>query len=153
MKKIVSFALIAVMLLACLSFVGCAPKANVETYTRSYAYYEPGREGDVIDGVVCDLTLVNDKEYLYTETTVIAHIGAGKQVTNWTYTFKGTYTVAGTDTEETTKALTLSKPTTGWKVMNGAITTAEEDPEILAYSYPTDVILNYTSYTFDTAAE
>ena len=105
MKKIVSLALVAVMLFCCLAFIGCAPKANVETYTRSYAFYEEGREGDVIDGVVCDLTFVNDKEYLYTETTVIAHIGAGKQVTNWTYSFKGTYTVGATDEEETTKVI------------------------------------------------
>ena len=151
MKKIVSLALVAVMLFCCLAFIGCAPKANVETYTRSYAFYEEGREGDVIDGVVCDLTFVNDKEYLYTETTVIAHIGAGKQVTNWTYSFKGTYTVGATDEEETTKVITLSAPASGWKVMNGAITTAEEDPEILAYNYPKNLVINYSNYVFNVA--
>jgi len=153
MKKIISVALIAVMLFACLAFVGCAPKANVENYTRSYAYYEEGREGDVIDAVVCDLTFLNDKEYLYTETTVIAHVGVGRQVTNWTYSFKGTYTVGATDEEETTKAITLSAPVSGWKVMNGAMTTAEEDPEIMAYNFPKALVLNYSNFVFDVAAE
>lgn len=151
MKKFVSFALIAVMALSCLALAGCgasAPKFDAQTYTRSYAYYEDGREGDVIDAVVCDLTFLSETEYLYTETTVIAHVGAGKQVTYWTYNFRGTYTAGAVDEDEMTREITLTAPTTGSMVMNGALTTSAEDPEILAYSFPLKITTNYGTNTF-----
>ena len=151
MKKFVSLALICMMILSCVALAGCgsAPaKYDVQTYTRSYAYYEDGREGDVIDAVVCDLTFVSKTEYLYTETTVIAHVGAGKQVTNWTYTFRGTYTAGAVDEDEMTKEITLAAPTSGSMVMNGALTTSAEDPEILAYSFPLSITTNYGNNTF-----
>ena len=147
MKKYKIFALIAAMAFCFVALAGCQAKTpDVQTYTRSYAYYEDGRQGDVIDGVVCDLTFVSDKEYLYTETTVIAHIDAGIQVTNWTYTLRGTYTVGTVDEDEMTKEITLS-------VMNGALTTAEEDPEILSYQFPLNVVINYSANTFVDPAE
>lgn len=145
MKKIISIALVAVMALSCLALAGCQAKFDTQTYTRNYAYYEDGRQGDVIDAVVCDLTLVSDKEYMYTETTVIAHVGAGRAVTSWTYTLKGTYTFGAEDTDEMTKEITLSDPTDGMMVMNGAVTTAAEDAEILAYSFPKTATINYGS--------
>ena len=151
MKKYVSLGLILVMILSCTALAGCgsAPaKYDTQTYTRSYAYYEEGREGDVIDAVVCDLTFVSETEYLYTETTVIAHVGAGKQVTNWTYTFRGTYTAGAVDEDEMTKEITLAAPTSGSMVMNGALTTSAEDPEILAYSFPLSITTNYGNNTF-----
>ena len=151
MKKYVSLGLILVMILSCAALAGCgsAPaKYDTQTYTRSYAYYEDGREGDVIDAVVCDLTFVSETEYLYTETTVIAHVGAGKQVTNWTYTLRGTYTTGAVDEDEMTKEITLSAPTSGSMVMNGALTTSAEDPEILDYSFPLSITINYGNNTF-----
>lgn len=151
MKKHVSLGLILVMILSCVALAGCgsAPaKYDTQTYTRSYAYYEDGREGDVIDAVVCDLTFVSETEYLYTETTVIAHVGAGKQVTNWTYTLRGTYTTGAVDEDEMTKEITLSAPTSGSMVMNGALTTSAEDPEILDYSFPLNITINYGNNTF-----
>ena len=154
MKKILSLALIAMMILSCAALAGCGgSKYEAQTYTRSYAYYEEGREGDVIDAVVCDLTFLSETEYLYTETTVIAHVGVGRQVTNWTYTFRGTYKAGAVDEDEMTKEITLSAPTTGSMVMNGALTTAEEDPEILAYSFPLNVTINYGANTFVDPAE
>ena len=142
MKKHVSLGLILVMILSCVALAGCgsAPaKYDTQTYTRSYAYYEDGREGDVIE---------SETEYLYTETTVIAHVGAGKQVTNWTYTLRGTYTTGAVDEDEMTKEITLSAPTSGSMVMNGALTTSAEDPEILDYSFPLSITINYGNNTF-----
>lgn len=154
MKKFKMFALIAAMVFCVVSLAGCqaqAEKYDVETYTRSYAYYEDGRQGDVINGVVCDLTFISDKEYLYTETTVIAHIDAGRQVTNWTYSMKGTYTVGTVDNDEMTKEITLSAPTSGTMVMNGAVTTSEEDSDILSYNFPKNIVINYSSNIFEAA--
>lgn len=152
MKKFKMFALIAAMVFCFVSLAGCqAEKYDVETYTRSYAYYEDGRQGDVIDGVVCDLTFISDTEYLYAETTVIAHIDAGRQVTNWTYYMKGTYTVGTVDNDEMTKEITLSAPTSGTMVMNGAVTTSEEDAEILSYNFPKNIVINYSSNVFEAA--
>ena len=148
MKKFVSVILVVVMICA-LCLTGCSGKKfELQTYINNWAYYEDGREGDVIDAVVANLTFTSDKEYTYTETTVIAHVGAGRAVTSWTYSFKGTYTVGAEDKDEMTKEITLSAPTTGSMVMNGAMTTAQEDPEILQYSYPTSVVVNYGSNTF-----
>lgn len=153
MKKYASLALILVAALLCAALAGCSgSKYQAQTYTRSYAYYEDGREGDVIDAVVCDLTFLSETEYLYTETTVIAHVGAGRQVTNWTYTLRGTYKTGAVDEDEMTKEITLSAPTSGSMVMNGALTTAEEDPEILSYSFPLDLVIDYGANTFVDAA-
>ena len=149
MKKILSLALIAMMILSCAALAGCGgSKYEAQTYTRSYAYYEDGREGDVIDAVVCDLTFISETEYLYTETTVIAHVGAGRQVTNWTYSLRGTYKTGAVDEDEMTKEVTLSAPTTGSMVMNGAITTSAEDAEILSYNFPLNVTINYGTNVF-----
>lgn len=148
MKKYVSVILVVVMICA-LALTGCSSsKFEQETYIDNRAYYEDGREGDVIDAVVANLTFTSDKEYTYTETTVICHIGAGRAVTNWTYTFKGTYTVGSEDKDEMTKNVTLSAPTTGSMVMNGAMTTSKEDADILQYSFPRNVVVNYSGYTF-----
>ncbi len=151
MKRHIALMMAAVLTIACF-VTGCgsskSSKADIQTYTNSYAYYEDGREGDVIDGVVRDLTFVSDTEYVLTETTVIAHVGMGRQVTNWTYSLKGTYTLGAVDEDEMTKEVTLSAPTSGYKVMNGAITTAEEDAEILNYEFPKNIVINYGAYTF-----
>jgi len=154
MKKYISLALITMMILSCAAITGCASSApaaakfDTQTYTRSYAYYEDGREGDVIDAVVCDLTFISETEYLYTETTVIAHVGAGRQVTNWTYSLRGTYKTGAVDEDEMTKEVTLTAPTTGSMVMNGAITTSAEDAEILSYNFPLNVTINYGTNVF-----
>ena len=47
-----------------------------------------------------------------------------------------------------TKEITLAAPTSGSMVMNGALTTSAEDPEILAYSFPLSITTNYGNNTF-----
>ena len=47
-----------------------------------------------------------------------------------------------------TKEVTLTAPTTGSMVMNGAITTSAEDAEILSYNFPLNVTINYGTNVF-----
>lgn len=130
MKKIIT--LVAVVALACTAFfsVAGAKGAGPLVVTNQSAYIEEGYEGDVWNGVCENVILSEDGTYVRTENTEIIHV-SGNVVTYWTYTAWGTYEVTEDDGE--TKVVVLSAPTDVEHVMNGALTTVDDDDSLLEY--------------------
>lgn len=119
MKKIAAILLALVLVL---SVSACA-----ETFVSNTVYCEAGYENDVYNGVAVVLTLNEDGTYTMIDNTSIIH-NSYAVVTNWFTTITGTYEV--TEEEEGVKVCALT-PVSAIYVMNGSVTTSEEDAEIL----------------------
>ena len=120
MKKIAALLLTVALLLSCVS-------ALAETYFGNDVYCEAGYENDVYNGVAKVLHLYEDGTFELVDNTSIIH-NSYKVVTNWAYIVTGTYTV---DAEEDgVKEVTLTATAVTY-IMNGSVTTSEEDAELL----------------------
>ena len=120
MKKIAALLLTIALLLSCVS--GLA-----ETYFGNTVYCEAGYENDVYNGVAKVLHLYEDGTFELVDNTSIIH-NSYVVVTNWAYIVTGTYTV---DAEEDgVKEVTLTATAVTY-IMNGSVTTSEEDAELL----------------------
>ena len=120
MKKIVALLLTVALFLSCAS--GLA-----ETYFGNTVYCEAGYENDVYNAVAKVLTLKDDGTFFLVDNTSIVH-NSYKVVTNWFYFVKGTYEI--TSDEDGTLEVVLHGEDVTY-VMNGSVTTLEEDPDLL----------------------
>lgn len=120
MKKIAALLIALVLSLSCVS-------AMAETFFGNTVYCEAGYENDVYNGVALVLTLNDDGTFLLVDNTSIIH-NSYKVVTNWAYFVTGTYEV--TDDEDGVKEIVIH-PTAVTYIMNGSVTTSEEDAELL----------------------
>ena len=123
MKKALSL-LIALVLV--LSAIGTTAFAD-NTYVGNTVYCEAGYENDVYNGVAKVLTLKDDGTFLLVDNTSIIH-NSYVVVTNWFYFVTGTYEVVSDDEGTLEVVLTGTAVT---YVMNGSVTTSDEDPELL----------------------
>ena len=98
-----------------------------QTYVGNSVYCEAGYENDVYNGVAQVLTLNEDGTFELIDNTSIIH-NSYAVVTNWFYIVTGDYEV--TSEEEGTKEVTLHGTKVVY-VMNGSVTTSEEDEELL----------------------
>ncbi|MBQ4436622.1 MAG: hypothetical protein IJJ80_00870 [Clostridia bacterium] len=120
MKKIAALVLALVLALSCVS-------ALAETYFGNSVYCEAGYENDVYNGVAKVLHLYEDGTFELVDNTSIIH-NSYVVVTNWAYIVTGTYVVDSD--EEGTKEVTLTGTRVTY-IMNGSVTTSEEDAELL----------------------
>ena len=123
MKK---FAALLLTLVVILSAVGVSAYADT-TYVGNTVYAEAGYEGDCYNGVAKVLTLKDDGTFLLVDNTSIIQ-ASYVVVTNWFYFVSGTYEVVSDDEGTLEVVLTGTEVT---YVMNGSVTTSEEDPELL----------------------
>lgn len=121
MKKVTAIILTLALVLS-LSAVCFA-----DTFVGNTVYCEAGYENDVYNGVANVLTLNEDGTFVLVDNTSIIH-NSYKVVTNWFTTVTGTYEV--TEEEEGVKVVVLHAESAIY-VMNGSVTTSEEDAEIL----------------------
>lgn len=120
MKKIAALVLALVLALSCVS-------ALAETYFGNTVYCEAGYENDVYNGVAKVLHLYEDGTFELVDNTSIIH-NSYVVVTNWAYIVTGTYVVDSD--EDGTKEVTLTGTYVTY-IMNGSVTTSEEDAELL----------------------
>ena len=121
MKK---FAALVLALIMSLSIVSALAET---TYVGNTVYCEAGYENDVYNAVAKVLTLKDDGTFLLVDNTSIVH-NSYKVVTNWFYFVKGTYEI--TSDEDGTLEVVLHGEDVTY-VMNGSVTTLEEDPDLL----------------------
>ena len=121
MKKIAALVLALILSLSIVSALA------ETTYVGNTVYCEAGYENDVYNAVAKVLTLKDDGTFLLVDNTSIIH-NSYKVVTNWAYIVTGTYTVDSD--EDGTKEITLTATSVIY-VMNGSVTTSEEDAELL----------------------
>ena len=115
MKKTAAILIALVMIL---SAFGASASADT-TYVGNSVYCEAGYENDVYNGVAKVLTLKDDTSIIHNSYAV---------VTNWFYFVTGTYEITSDDEETLEVVLTGTEVT---YVMNGSVTTSEEDEELL----------------------
>ena len=120
MKKIAALVLVLVLSLSCVSVLA-------ETYFGNSVYCEAGYENDVYNGVAKVLHLYEDGTFELVDNTSIIH-NSYVVVTNWAYIVTGTYVVDSD--EEGTKEVSLTGTRVTY-IMNGSVTTSEEDAELL----------------------
>ena len=120
MKKIVALLLALVLTLSCAATLA-------ETYFGNTVYAEAGYENDCYNGVAKVLHLYEDGTFELIDNTSIIQVSY-IVVTNWAYIVTGTYTVDSD--EDGTKEITLHGTAVTY-VMNGSVTTSEEDAELL----------------------
>ena len=123
MKK---FASLLIILALVLSAFGVSALAET-TYVGNSVYAEAGYENDVYNGVAKVLTLKDDGTFLLVDNTSIIH-NSYVVVTNWFYFVTGTYEIV--DDDEGTLEVVLHGTEVTY-VMNGSVTTSEEDEELL----------------------
>ena len=123
MKKLASLVIILALVLS----VSCASAFADTTYVGNSVYCEAGYENDVYNGVAKVLTLKDDGTFLLVDNTSIIH-NSYAVVTNWFYFVTGTYEITDDDEGTLTVVLTGTEVT---YVMNGSVTTSEEDEELL----------------------
>ena len=121
MKKIAALVL---ALILSLSIVAALAET---TYVGNTVYCEAGYENDVYNAVAKVLTLKDDGTFFLVDNTSIVH-NSYKVVTNWFYFVKGTYEI--TSDEDGTLEVVLHGEDVTY-VMNGSVTTLEEDPDLL----------------------
>ena len=123
MKKVLAL-LIAMILV--MSALGTSAFAD-NTYVGNSVYCEAGYENDCYNGVAKVLTLKDDGTFQLVDNTSIIQ-ASYVVVTNWFYIVNGTYEIVSDDEGTLEVALTGTEVT---YVMNGSVTTSEEDPELL----------------------
>ena len=121
MKKIAALVLALILSLSIVSALA------ETTYVGNTVYCEAGYENDVYNAVAKVLTLKDDGTFLLVDNTSIVH-NSYKVVTNWFYFVKGTYEI--TSDEDGTLEVVLHGEDVVY-VMNGSVTTLEEDPDLL----------------------
>lgn len=121
MKKIAALVLALILSLSIVSALA------ETTYVGNTVYCEAGYENDVYNAVAKVLTLKDDGTFLLVDNTSIVH-NSYKVVTNWFYFVKGTYEI--TSDEDGTLEVVLHGEDVTY-VMNGSVTTLEEDPDLL----------------------
>lgn len=121
MKK---FAVLVLALIMSLSIVSALAET---TYVGNTVYCEAGYENDVYNAVAKVLTLKDDGTFFLVDNTSIVH-NSYKVVTNWFYFVKGTYEI--TSDEDGTLEVVLHGQDVTY-VMNGSVTTLEEDADLL----------------------
>lgn len=117
----------AAILLTLALVLSLSAVAFADTFVNNDCYAEAGYEGDVYNCVAMTLTLNEDGTFVLVDNTSIVH-NSYKVVTNWFTTVTGTYEVQSDEEGVLTVALTATAAT---YVMNGSVTTSEEDAEIL----------------------
>lgn len=123
MKKTAAILIVLVMILSAF----CASAFADTTYVGNSVYCEAGYENDVYNGVAKVLTLKDDGTFFLVDNTSIIQVSY-IVVTNWFYYVSGTYEVVSDDEGTLEVVLTGTEVT---YVMNGSVTTSEEDPELL----------------------
>ena len=123
MKKVLAL-LIAMILV--MSALGTSAFAD-NTYVGNSVYCEAGYENDCYNGVAKVLTLKDDGTFQLVDNTSIIQ-ASYVVVTNWFYIVNGTYEIVSDD-EGTLEVALIGTEVT--YVMNGSVTTSEEDPELL----------------------
>ncbi len=121
MKKIAALVLALILSLSIVSALA------ETTYVGNTVYCEAGYENDVYNAVAKVLTLKDDGTFFLVDNTSIVH-NSYKVVTNWFYFVKGTYEI--TSDEDGTLEVVLHGEDVTY-VMNGSVTTLEEDPDLL----------------------
>ena len=121
MKKIAALVLALILSLSIVSALA------ETTYVGTTVYCEAGYENDVYNAVAKVLTLKDDGTFFLVDNTSIVH-NSYKVVTNWFYFVKGTYEI--TSDEDGTLEVVLHGEDVTY-VMNGSVTTLEEDPDLL----------------------
>lgn len=121
MKKFAAL-LLAVVLTLSMSFA----LAETKAYFGNFVYCEAGYENDVYNGVANVLFLNDDGTFILMDNTSIIH-NSYKVVTSWAYEVRGTYEVV--EQEDTWRLLSLKAESIVY-IMNGAVTTSEEDPDL-----------------------
>jgi len=121
MKKIAALVLALILSLSIVSALA------ETTYVGNTVYCEAGYENDVYNAVAKVLTLKDDGTFFLVDNTSIVH-HSYKVVTNWFYFVKGTYEI--TSDEDGTLEVVLHGEDVTY-VMNGSVTTLEEDPDLL----------------------
>ena len=121
MKKIAALVLALILSLSIVSALA------ETTYVGNTVYCEAGYENDVYNAVAKVLTLKDDGTFFLVDNTSIVH-NSYKVVTNWFYFVKGTYEI--TSDEDGTLEVVLHGEDVAY-VMNGSVTTLEEDPDLL----------------------
>ena len=121
MKKIAALVLALILSLSIVSALA------ETTYVGNTVYCEAGYENDVYNAVAKVLTLKDDGTFFLVDNTSIVH-NSYKVVTNWFYFVKGTYEI--TSDEDGTLEVVLYGEDVVY-VMNGSVTTLEEDPDLL----------------------
>ena len=121
MKKIAALVLALILSLSIVSALA------ETTYVGNTVYCEAGYENDVYNAVAKVLTLKDDGTFFLVDNTSIVH-NSYKVVTNWFYFVKGTYEI--TSDEDGTLEVVLHGEDVTY-VMNGSVTTSEEDAELL----------------------
>ena len=121
MKKIAALVLALILSLSIVSALA------ETTYVGNTVYCEAGYENDVHNAVAKALTLKDDGTFFLVDNTSIVH-NSYKVVTNWFYFVKGTYEI--TSDEDGTLEVVLHGEDVTY-VMNGSVTTLEEDPDLL----------------------
>ena len=132
MKKTIAIVLTLVMLLA---FVACGAKATpAEVYTAESDWVEAGYEGDCIITNRLVLVLNGDGTYALEDGFFVNQVSGA--IVYYTKTmYKGTYTAGQADADGV-KTVTLAAPTGGYQNMNGVVSTAADDAEILSSFNP-----------------
>ena len=123
MKKTLALIIVLVMALSAFSASAFADT----TYVGNTVYAEAGYEGDCYNGVAKILTLKDDGTFFLVDNTSIIQVSY-IVVTNWSYYVTGTYEIIDDDEGTLTVVLTGTDVT---YIMNGSVTTLEEDPELL----------------------
>ena len=121
MKKIAALVLALILSLSIVSALA------ETTYVGNDVYCEAGYENDVYNAVAKVLTLKDDGTFFLVDNTSIVH-NSYKVVTNWFYFVTGTYEI--TSDEDGTLEVVLHGEDVTY-VMNGSVTTLEEDPDLL----------------------
>ena len=121
MKKIAALVLALILSLSIVSALA------ETTYVGNTVYCEAGYENDVYNAVAKVLTLKDDGTFFLVDNTSIVH-HSYKVVTNWFYFVKGTYEI--TSDEDGTLEVVLHGQDVTY-VMNGSVTTLEEDADLL----------------------
>ena len=122
MKKIAALVLALVMALSC-----CISALADTTYVGNTVYAEAGYENDCYNGVAKVLTLKDDGTFFLVDNTSIIQVSY-IVVTNWFYFVTGTYENVSDD-EGTLEVVLHGTDVT--YVMNGSVTTLEEDADLL----------------------
>ncbi|MBQ9308774.1 MAG: hypothetical protein IJ229_12695 [Clostridia bacterium] len=120
MKKLIALLLALTLALSCVS-------ALADTYFGNSVYAEAGYENDCYNGVARVLNLYDDGTFQLVDNTSIIQVSY-IVVTNWAYIVTGTYEV--TSDEDGVKEVVLHGDNVTY-IMNGSVTTSEEDAELL----------------------
>lgn len=146
-KKFAPVLAAAALAVTC-GLVGCSggEAAAASTYTASDAAVTPGYEGDCWDCYVDALTLNPDGTYTMIDGDYILQ-QSGVIVTTKNTVYTGTYEKGEADAEGATQ-VTLSAPTSGSYIENGAAVSSEEDATILEDYAEQTVTVNDTTLAF-----